>query len=154
MRTIEWRKGKVVLIDQTKLPLIEEYIRTDDYLRVAEAIKVLSVRGAPAIGVAAAFGMALAAQASTAKDTPSFLGEMDVAANVLGSTRPTAVNLFWALERMKKKIHANAHLSVSRLKRVVKEEADAISAEELEMSRLIGEFGAALIKDGESILTH
>ena len=154
MRTIEWKNGKVVMIDQTKLPHKEEYIKTADYLRVAEAIKVLSVRGAPAIGVAAAYGMALAAKESRAKSTPEFLQEMDKVAEVLGATRPTAVNLFWALDRMKNKAHANSHLAVSRLKRVLKEEADKIAAEELDMSRKMGAYGAELIDEGDTVLTH
>lgn len=154
MRTIWWNRGKVVLIDQTKLPLKEEYIETDDYHRVAKAIKVLSVRGAPAIGVAAAYGMVLAAQQSSAKSTSEFLKELEKAAQVLGATRPTAVNLFWALERMKKKAYANEHLSVSRLKRVLKEEAEAIAEEELAMSKRMGEYGAKLVKSGDNILHH
>ncbi|HEY3375723.1 MAG TPA: S-methyl-5-thioribose-1-phosphate isomerase [Candidatus Aquicultor sp.] len=154
MKTIEWKKGKVILIDQTKLPLKEEYIETDDYMRVAEAINTLSVRGAPAIGVAAAYGVALAAQQSHATDTKEFIHDIDEAARILGETRPTAVNLFWALSRMTKKVHANDHLAVSRLKRVVAEEANTIAAEELEMSRRIGKHGAELFDDGDSILTH
>ena len=154
MRTIWWKKGKVVLIDQTKLPSKEEYIETDDYHRVAEAIKVLSVRGAPAIGVAAAYGMSLAAAQSGAKSTPDFLKEMDKAAKVLGATRPTAVNLFWAIDRMKKKALANEHLAVSRLKRILKEEAETIAKEELEMSRRMGEYGAKLVRNGDNVLHH
>lgn len=154
MRTIWWKKGKVVLIDQTKLPSEEKYIETDDYHRVAEAIKVLSVRGAPAIGVAAAYGMALAAAQSSAKSTPDFLKELDKAAEVLGTTRPTAVNLFWAIDRMRMKANANSHLAVSRLKRVLREEAEAIAEEELAMSKKMGEFGAKLVKSGDNILHH
>lgn len=154
MKTIEWKDGKVVLIDQTLLPLKEVYIETSDYLRVAEAIKVLSVRGAPAIGVAAAYAVALAAAQSNAKDTPGFLREIGEAIEVIGATRPTAVNLFWALDRVSKKAHANSHLAVSRLKRVLKEEADIIAEEELQMSRSMGEHGAEVIEDGDTILTH
>ncbi|MDI6815989.1 MAG: S-methyl-5-thioribose-1-phosphate isomerase [Actinomycetota bacterium] len=154
MKTIEWKNGKVVLIDQTKLPLIEEYIVTDDYRRVAEAIKILSVRGAPAIGVAAAYAVALAAMESQAKNTEDFLEELGKAIKLIGATRPTAVNLFWALERMKDKASANSHLAVSRLKRVLKEEADLIAAEELEMSKKMGDYGAELIADGDNVLTH
>lgn len=154
MKTIEWKNGKVVLIDQTKLPLKEEYIVTDDYKRVAEAIKILSVRGAPAIGVAAAYAVALAAMKSEAKNTGDFLEELAEAITLIGATRPTAVNLFWALERMKDKAGANSHLAVSRLKRVLKEEADLIAAEELDMSKKMGDYGAELIADGDNILTH
>jgi len=154
MRTIEWKNGKVVLIDQTLLPLQEVYIETTDYLKIAEAIKKLGVRGAPAIGVAAAYGLALAAQQSKATSTQEFLDEMAKAAEILGSTRPTAVNLFWALNRMMAKAKANSYLSVSRLKRILKEEADQIANEELSMSQLMGSYGAELIEDGDSILHH
>ncbi|HZD60261.1 MAG TPA: S-methyl-5-thioribose-1-phosphate isomerase [Anaerolineae bacterium] len=154
MKTIEWKNGKVILIDQTMLPLKEVYIETSDYLRVAEAIKVLSVRGAPAIGVAAAYAVALAAAQSSARSTPEFLQELERATEVIGATRPTAVNLFWALDRMGKRAHASSHLAVSRLKRVLKEEADKIAEEELEMSMKMGRYGAELIADGDNVLTH
>ncbi|MBE0447485.1 MAG: S-methyl-5-thioribose-1-phosphate isomerase [Actinobacteria bacterium] len=154
MKTIEWKNGKVILIDQTMLPLKEVYIETSDYLRVAEAIRVLSVRGAPAIGVAAAYAVALAVAQSSAKSTPELLQEIEEAIKIIGATRPTAVNLFWALERMRKRAHVSSHLAVSRLKRVLKEEADKIAEEELEMSRQMGEYGAGLIEDGDNILTH
>jgi len=153
-RTVGWRNCKVVLLDQNALPHKEVFIETSDYLRVAEAIKTLSVRGAPAIGVAAAYGLALAGLQSNAKGTPEFLQEIDHAAGVLGSTRPTAINLFWALDRMKKTAHGNSHLAVSRMKRILKEEADDIADEELEMSRRMGQFGADLLKSGDTVLTH
>lgn len=153
-RTVGWRSCKVVLLDQNALPQKEVFIETSDYLRVAEAIKTLSVRGAPAIGVAAAYGLALAGLQSNANDTAEFLQEIDHAATVLGSTRPTAVNLFWALDRMKKTAHGNSHLDVSGIKGILKEEADDIADGEFKMSERMGQFGADLLKDGDNILTH
>jgi len=150
----DWKHCKVVLIDQTKLPNEEVYIETSDYTRIAEAIKRLSIRGAPAIGVAAAFGVALAGLQSSSTDPTRFLEEIDEAMKVLGATRPTAVNLFWALDRMKKVAHGNSDLDVDTLKKVLKKEADDIASEELEMSRLMGQFGSELINDGDNILTH
>jgi len=150
----DWKRCKVVLIDQTKLPNEEVYIETSDYIRIAEAIKRLSIRGAPAIGVAAAFGVALAGLQSNATDTARFLQEIDEAIKVLGATRPTAVNLFWALNRMRKVAHENPDLDIDTLKKALKKEADGIASEELEMSRLMGQFGSELINDGDSILTH
>lgn len=150
----DWKHCKVVLIDQTKLPNEEVYIETSDYTRIAEAIKRLSIRGAPAIGVAAAFGVALAGLQSNSTDPTRFLEEIDEAMKVLGATRPTAVNLFWALNRMKKVAHGNPELDVNALKKALKKEADDIASEELEMSRLMGQFGSELINDGDSILTH
>jgi methylthioribose-1-phosphate isomerase len=154
MKTIEWIDGQVVLIDQTKLPLEEVFIKTADYMRIAEAIKILSVRGAPAIGVAAAYGVALAAQSSKATEVDAFVREINEAVDMLGKTRPTAVNLFWALERMKKKMNDSAQLPVAGLKQALKEEADLIAQEELDMSRKIGEYGAELLEDGDRVLTH
>ena len=100
MKTIEWKDGKVFLIDQRKLPLKYEIINCSTYQEVAEAIKKMKIRGAPAIGVAAAFGIALAAYASKAGTYGEFIQDMEKAKNCLILTRPTAVNLFWALERM------------------------------------------------------
>ncbi len=153
-KTVGWKSCKVVILDQNALPHKEVFIETSDYLRVAEAIKTLSVRGAPAIGVAAAHGLALAGLQSSAKDTPEFLREIDHAAGILASTRPTAVNLFWALDRMKKTAHGNSHLEVDRIKRILKEEADDIADGELQMSMQMGQYGAELIKSGDTILTH
>ena len=98
--TVEWKDDAVVMVDQTKLPNRLAYVKCTDYLQVADAIKKLVVRGAPAIGVTAALGLALAAQASKAKDVDELRADLDAAFQVLRATRPTAVNLFWALERV------------------------------------------------------
>ncbi len=153
--TVCWTSENTVrMIDQTKLPLEEVAFECSDHRAVAEAIRSMKVRGAPAIGVAAAYGVALAAQRSTAKRATELIKEVEEAAEQLGRTRPTAVNLFWALKRMVDKARAGSHLSVARLKSVLRDEALAIAEEEREMSRSIGRFGADLIEDGDSILTH
>ncbi|MCL5291648.1 MAG: S-methyl-5-thioribose-1-phosphate isomerase [Actinobacteria bacterium] len=155
IKTIYWTSNnKVRLIDQTRLPLEEVAIDCCNHHEVADAIKTMKIRGAPAIGVAAAFGVALVAVKSRASNTNELVREIDEAAEILSSTRPTAVNLFWALKRMTEVARAGSHLSVARLKSVLKDEALAIADEEREMSQAIGRHGAKLIADGDSVLTH
>ncbi len=153
MRTIEWRDGEVVTIDQTRLPEEEVWIRLRTCNDVASAIKDMKVRGAPLIGAAAAYGLALTAYHSNAKDKNSLLSELDEAAERLRSTRPTAVNLFWAIERILEKVR-RATGEVEDLRRTVIEEAERIAEEDVESNRRIGENGADLIEDGDVILTH
>lgn len=150
--TVAWKGGNVVLIDQTRLPNKLVYVKCSDYRQVAEAIKKLVVRGAPAIGVTAAFGLALAANASKAKKLPEFLTELDTAHGVLRSTRPTAVNLFWALERVMGK--AKRAKSVEAAKAAVVEEAIKMSEEDIQTNRQMGSNGARLFNDGDVVLTH
>lgn len=150
MKPIEWRDDRVILLDQRKLPCITEYIVCSDYHEVASAIKTLAVRGAPAIGVAAAMGMALAAVEAGSRD--ALLTRLAEAYRVLGATRPTAVNLFWALDRMLKK--AQALDSVEDIRRSLMEEALTIAEEDESMCRKIGDMGAALVPDPAGILTH
>lgn len=153
--TVSWTSDNAVrMIDQMKLPLEEVIIECRDHREIADAIRSMKVRGAPAIGVAAAYGVALAAQKSKARDTEELIAEVEEVAGLLGQTRPTAVNLFWALKRMVDRARIGSHLSVARLKSVLKDEALAIADEEREMSRSIGRFGAELVSDGDSILTH
>lgn len=163
MKTIEWCRqsgpygpgcGRVRLIDQTKLPLKEEVLQFSDPLKLAEAIKTMKIRGAPAIGVAAAFALALTAVNSSAQSSPQLIKELARMGEVLAETRPTAVSLFWATRRMKKKAEASNHLSVDELKKVIEDEALAIAAETDEACRQIGAHGAQLINSGDSILTH
>jgi len=154
MYTVEWRDGKVRMIDQTKLPLTEEYLVLDDYHQVAEAIKSMRVRGAPAIGVTAALGYALAARYSMSKTTPELVDYLEAAAKTLAATRPTAVNLFWALDRMKRLTAANSGRGVSELKSIILSEALAIHKEDIEINKTLGNYGAAIISDGDNILTH
>ena len=141
-----------MFIDQTKLPNKLAYVRCKDYKEVADAIRKLVVRGAPAIGVSAAFGLALAAQQSNAKTVPELKMDLDSAFKVLQATRPTAVNLFWALERMMgKAIQAK---TVQEAKRAVLDEALKMAEEDVETNRKIGAHGLKLLKDGDIVLTH
>ena len=152
-RTVEWVKGQVRMIDQTKLPDRFVYVKLKTHRQVARAIREMVVRGAPAIGVAAAMGMALAATASKAKDKDKFLEEMRGAGVFLCRSRPTARNLFWAVDRVLRK----AESAGGGVKEMVSEivlEAENIAREDIEANHKIGEFGSALIKDESSVLTH
>jgi len=154
IRTIEWIDGKLRTIDQTKLPLKEEVLECVDYLEVAEAIKDMKIRGAPAIGVAAAFGVVLAMRNPDIRTTDELLGEVKKVCGVLAATRPTAVNLFWALDRMKQKAVSGRFQDVSQLRKALEEEAILIWEEDAGINRKMGELGASLIDDGDSVLTH
>ncbi len=150
--TIQWDKDKVVMIDQRKLPCEEIYVECKDYNEVAEAIEKMIIRGAPAIGVAAAFGMALGLTKVRREDNRD--AEFARIRRRLRKTRPTARNLFWALERMTDVYQKNRDLDLPRLKERVIHEALAIEKEDIETNRKIGFWGRKLIKDGDSILTH
>ena len=152
MKSIEWSNGSVRFIDQTRLPLEEVYIQTDDYAVIADAIRTLKIRGAPLIGVAAAYGVALAALKFNYSDLQLLKQNVHRAIDELASTRPTAVNLFWSLERMKAIIDS-AHSAEEGIQSLISE-AVAIHREDEEMCRKIGEHGSALIPDNASILTH
>jgi methylthioribose-1-phosphate isomerase len=154
MKTIEWKDGKVFLIDQRKLPLKYEIINCSSYQEVAEAIKKMKIRGAPAIGVAAAFGIALAAYSSKAGTHEEFIQDMENAKNCLALTRPTAINLFWALERMMNLINIKKDVDLFKLKDIILQEAENIAREDIETNKAMGRYGASLIKDGDNILTH
>jgi len=154
MRTIEWKEGKVFLIDQRKLPLKFEIIGCSTYQEVADAIMKMKIRGAPAIGVAATFGMALAAYSSKAKYYERFIKDMEEAKDFLARTRPTAVNLFWALDRIMKLIRSKRDIDLLELKDIILQEAKNIEQEDVEINKTIGRHGSSLIKDGDSILTH
>lgn len=142
----------MVLIDQTKLPNKLVYVKCKSYQEVADAIKKLVVRGAPAIGVTAAFGLALAAQQSKAKTLPELMTDLDTAFKVLRATRPTAVNLFWALERVMSK--AKRGKSLEEVKKLVLDEASRMSDEDINVNRQMGANGAKLFQDGDIVLTH
>ena len=150
--TIEWRDDRVIMIDQRKLPGEEVYVECRDFEDVAEAIEKMVIRGAPAIGVAAAFGVALGfLRVERSKDSRAEFGRISAR---LRRTRPTARNLFWALERMKAAHEENQGLPLDELKKRLIAEALDIEREDVEINRKIGQFGAELIKDGDSILTH
>jgi methylthioribose-1-phosphate isomerase len=150
--TIEWKDGKVVMIDQRLLPQKEVYIACVDHEQVAEAIEKMAIRGAPAIGVAAA--MALALGVSRLKSGYKIEEKFEAMYHRLEKTRPTARNLFWALERMKAVFDANSLVPLENLKDVLIEEALAIEAEDIDTCRRIGAWGRSLIPDGASVLTH
>lgn len=152
--TIQWHDGEVKLIDQTLLPgeLKHKYCKTVE--EVWEAIKILRVRGAPAIGIAAALGTILGIWDSEAKSYPEFKKELEKVTDYLATSRPTAVNLFWALDRMKATAEANKSNDVPQLKQILLAEAQKILDEDKDMCRAIGRNGAELINDGHTILTH
>jgi methylthioribose-1-phosphate isomerase len=152
LKAVEWVSGKVRLIDQTKLPQEEIYLELSDYRDVAEAIKTLRVRGAPAIGIAAAYGLALGANSIKAKSKREFLTKLRTISDELAGTRPTAVNLFWALKRMNRTAEEVA--TVDEIKSVLVAEAKKIDSEDEEMERALSLHGAPLIKDGDTIMTH
>jgi methylthioribose-1-phosphate isomerase len=155
MRTIEWgAKGTVQMIDQRKLPLEYVVIEFDDYRDVARAIQEMYIRGAPAIGAAAAFGLALAAQQSQATTYQEWLADLETAADVIRATRPTAVNLFWAVERMLARAQSLDQRAVGEGSRELIAEAQRIADEDVEINRRMGAHGATLIENGFNILTH
>ena len=153
-RTIQWRDDKVVMIDQTRLPAEEVYNEYAGYLGVAEAIRGMVIRGAPAIGVAAAMGVALGARAIVAADHDGFYREFATICAVMAGTRPTAVNLFWAIDRMKRVAAAHRHLPLPELRQVLITEAIRVEEEDQAICRAIGGHGADLIPDGATVLTH
>ena len=152
-KTVEWKNNTVVMIDQTLLPEKEVYRKYRTYDEVAKAIKDMIVRGAPAIGVAAAMGVALGALKAKSADMKGFKKEFGKITSLLASTRPTAVNLFWAIERMKGVAGANEGLGVAGLKKRLVEEAKRVHAEDIEICKLIGKHGGKLLKNG-TVLTH
>lgn len=150
--TVEWKDDAVVMIDQTKLPNRLVHVKCTDYKQVADAIKRLVVRGAPAIGVTAALGLALAARQSKAETISELRTDLDSAFQVLRATRPTAVNLFWALERVMAK--AKRAKTVEDAKNAVLSEAKKMWEEDIQANRQMGSFGASLFRDGDVVLTH
>jgi methylthioribose-1-phosphate isomerase len=153
VRTIEWRNRTVVTIDQTKLPNEEVFITIKNCSEMAEAIKTMKIRGAPLLGAAAGFALALTAANSKASSKEKLLKELETAAETIRRTRPTAVNLFWALDRIldkSKKFSGNREA----LACFIVEEAQKIADEDAASNRAIGKYGAELIKDGDTVLTH
>ncbi|MFW9946910.1 MAG: S-methyl-5-thioribose-1-phosphate isomerase [Candidatus Odinarchaeota archaeon] len=151
--SIEWTNNKVKLIDQTQLPHKLQFLEFDDFRDVAKAIRVMNIRGAPAIGVAAAMGVALAT--IEYKDLPKekFLTKMEEAANIIRNTRPTASNLFWAVERVWKIISTYPD-DPKNISELIVEEAKIMAQEDINVNKSIGKNGATLLKDGDIVLTH
>ena len=154
VKTIEWKDNKVIMLDQSRLPIEVAYIECNDYLKVAEGIKKLWIRGAPAIGIATAMGIALAAQELKAGDFEGFMKGLQPVFNSLIETRPTAVNIRWAVERIRKFLEVRKDEPMVRLKALLIEEAQRILAEDIEVNRAIGRWGAQFIHDGDTVLTH
>ncbi|MBI3734021.1 MAG: S-methyl-5-thioribose-1-phosphate isomerase [Chloroflexi bacterium] len=154
MRTVFWENNQVKMIDQRQLPHAFVVNAYDDYRAVADAIKTMVIRGAPAIGAAAAFGMALAALQSRATDRQTLLDDLDGASKILAASRPTAVNLFWALERMWRAATDERLQAADDVRAALVAEAQRLADEDVAINRRMAEHGATLIRDGDTILHH
>jgi methylthioribose-1-phosphate isomerase len=156
IKTVEWTNEGIRMIDQRLLPTEEKYLMLRSWEEVAEAIKKMVVRGAPAIGVSAAMGLALGASQSVGMSVADLEDDFTYMCQVMGETRPTAVNLFWAIERMRDRFNREKRKtkSVEEIKGSLVEEAQKIFQEDIAANRAIGRFGADLIADGDTVLTH
>jgi methylthioribose-1-phosphate isomerase len=151
--TVEWQDGEVVLIDQRRLPGEQVMLRCRDHAQVAAAIKDMAIRGAPAIGVAAALGIALGVR-NARSEGPALREEFDRICQALAATRPTAVNLFWAIERMRRRFEREDRAGGAALRQALLDEALALQAEDLAACRRMGDIGAELIPPRARLLTH
>jgi methylthioribose-1-phosphate isomerase len=154
IKTLEWTDAGVRFIDQTKLPTEETYVTCTTYEQVADAIRTMIVRGAPAIGVAAAMGVALGMRDSQAEDFAGLKRDFNHISEVLAATRPTAVNLFWGIRRMKDKLEQLSGQPIPRIKQELIAEAQRMLVEDLAVNRAMGKHGAVLLPAGGGILTH
>ena len=152
LKTVEWKENSVVMIDQTKLPNILEYVTYTDYNQVAEAIRTLVVRGAPAIGVSGAFGLALASLQSNAKEKGELINYLENAKKILFETRPTAVNLSWGLDKIMQ-IAKNAE-NVDEIRKSVVDAAKQMADEDIQINMTMGKIGSELFNDNDTIMTH
>jgi methylthioribose-1-phosphate isomerase len=152
--TIAWRDDRVVMLDQRRLPAEEEYVECERPEQVAEAIRNMTIRGAPAIGIAAAMGIALGAMRLRVKSTAQFKQGLDKICRMMMETRPTAVNLPWAVQRMKDALRRHEKEGLDGLRRALKSEAMAIREADIEVNRQIGQNGKRYIRAGSAILTH
>lgn len=153
-KTIEWKKDSVRILDQRRLPGELRYLDCKDAFSVAKAIRTMAIRGAPAIGVAAAMGIALAAKKIRSSHLEIFKREVEKVCHLMGQSRPTAVNLFWAIERMRRVLNQSDPGDVVDLRSKLVEEALRIYKEDLQANRDIGENGKMLIQHGNGVLTH
>jgi methylthioribose-1-phosphate isomerase len=154
VKPIEWVDGKVVMLDQSKLPFEVTFIECTDYQVVAECIRTMKIRGAPAIGIAAAMGIALGAQDIRKGNFDEFMKAIEPIFHEMLSTRPTGVNIRWAVERIRNFLKKRRDEPADRLKELLIEEAKRILDEDIEVNKAIGRWGAEFIKDGNTILTH
>lgn len=154
VETLRWRDGRLEMIDQRVLPARFEYLPYSSASEVAEGIRSMVVRGAPAIGCAAAYGVALESLALRQASREAFVADMEKGFDVLAASRPTAVNLFWALKRMREVWEANKQGTVDEIADRLLAEAHEISAEDVRINRAMGAYGAALLPDGARVLTH
>jgi methylthioribose-1-phosphate isomerase len=154
IQTLEWTDNGVRFIDQTKLPTEETYVTCKSYEQVADAIRTMIVRGAPAIGVAAAMGIALGVKNSKAETASELKRELDQICDAIGKTRPTAVNLFWAIEHMKEKFERLRVRPISQIKDGLIEEARRMHAEDIAANQAMGRHGATLMPSSGGVLTH
>ena len=154
IKTLEWTDAGVRFIDQTKLPTEETYVTCKTYEEVADAIRTMIVRGAPALGVAAAMGVALGVRDSQAKDHAALKQDLDRICEVVAATRPTAVNLFWGIQRMKAKFDEVRAQPISIIQQTLVSEAQHMLDEDIAANRAMGRHGAVLLPSGGGILTH
>ena len=154
IQTLEWTQSGVRFIDQTKLPTEETYVNCTTHEQVADVIRTMVVRGAPAIGVSAAMGIALGVQNSKAGNAGELKLELDQICEVIGKTRPTAVNLFWAIRRMQEKFVSLRERTLPQIKLALIEEAQRMHAEDIAANRAMGRHGAALMPASGGVLTH
>ena len=154
VETLRWKNGRIEMIDQRVLPARFEYLAYDSAQGVAEAIRTMVVRGAPAIGCAAAYGVALEAKRLADRPRDEFFAEVDAALQTLKQSRPTAVNLFWAIDRMRGVMKSVADREPAEVAARLLEEAHAVLAEDIAANRTMGAHGSRLLKDGARVLTH
>src|SRR6476619_1590573 len=154
IRTLEWTSQGVRFIDQTRLPMEEVFVTCGTYQEVAAAIRDMIVRGAPAIGVAAAMGIALGVKHSSAPDIATLRTELGQICRAMGETRPTAVNLFWAIRRMQQKFDVVAAQGIHHVKISLVEEAQQLLLEDIAANQAMGRHGAALLPSSGGVLTH
>jgi methylthioribose-1-phosphate isomerase len=154
IQTLEWTESGVRFIDQTKLPTEETYVNCTTHEQVADVIRTMVVRGAPAIGVAAAMGIALGVQNSKAATADEMKPELDQICDIIGKTRPTAVNLFWAIRRMQDKFESLRTRPLTQIKQALIEEAQRMHAEDIAANQAMGRHGASLMPASGGVLTH
>lgn len=153
---VDWTDEGVKMLDQRLLPTEEKWLVLKSYTEVADGIRDMVVRGAPAIGVSAAYGIALGAKQFVGTSVDDLEDELEYICDMMGKTRPTAVNLFWAIDRMKRTFQTakSDGKSVSEIKQILVEDSKAIHTEDIESQRLISQFGGELLKDNAVVLTH